>query len=81
MFGRKKYRKGKSYTYVTTGTFSSGNHGERLDKIFVNSQTLTIINSMNALEMFNEVLSHVKRAQGVEQDHDVFLTSYHIEPN
>lgn len=81
MFGRKKYRKGKSYTYVTTGTFSSGEHGLALDKIFMNSQTLTITNSMDAGEMFREVLWHVKKAQGVEEDHDVFLTSYHIEPN
>lgn len=81
MLGRKKYRKGKSYTYVVSGQYSSGIHGQALDKIFLNANTLRVENAMNALEMFSEVMLHVKKAQGVEPDHNVFLTSYHIEPN
>lgn len=81
IFGNKKYRKGKSYTYVVSGTYSSGERGPGQDRIFLNSNTLKIVNSMDALEMFTEVLLHVKRAQGVEPDHNVFLTSYHVESN
>lgn len=79
MFGRKKYRKGKRYTYVASGTFSSGAYGTAQDKIFLSSNTLLITGSMDALEMFNEVLRHVKISQGLEPDHNVFLNSYHVE--
>ncbi|QZE11348.1 hypothetical protein SEA_FORREST_244 [Streptomyces phage Forrest] len=79
MFGRKKYRKGKKYTYVASGTFSSGEKGPAQDKIFLMADTLLISNSMDALEMFNEVLRHIKIGQKVKPDHPVFLNSYHIE--
>lgn len=81
MFGRKKYRKGREYTYVVGGTFSSGKYTGVQDKIFINSKKLTIINSMDAYEMFEEVMRHVKDSQNVSQDHAVFLTFYHVERN
>ncbi len=79
MFGRKKYRKGKSYFYVTSGQYSSGNHPGVQDRVFLNSNAITLTHSLTASEMFKEILWHVKKAQGVEQDHQVFLTSYHVE--
>lgn len=81
MLGRKKYRKGKKYTYVVSGTFSSGSYGDAQDKVFVSANSLRIINSMDALEMFGEVMRHVKIVQGVKPDHPVFINSYHIESN
>ncbi|QQV92585.1 hypothetical protein SEA_MEGANTHEEKILLA_248 [Streptomyces phage MeganTheeKilla] len=81
MFNRKKYRKGKKYTYVVSGTFSSGEVGPVQDKHFLMADTLLITNSMNALEMFNEVLRHVKIGQKVESNHPVLLKSYHVERN
>jgi hypothetical protein len=81
MFGRKKYRKGRKYTYVVSGTYNSGKNGPGQDRLFLSANTLLITNSMDPLEMFNEVLRHVKIAQEVKPDHNVFLNSYHVESN
>jgi hypothetical protein len=81
MLGRKKYRKGKTYMFVVGGVYSSGLYGTTQDKIFLNANVLLLKRSLDALEMFQEVMAFVKNANNVPDDTSMFMNLYHIESN
>ena len=67
MFGRKKYRKGKTYMYMVCGTKRQAPY---LSSSFMSSGSLTLNRDMDACEMRDEVLFHVRGVQGINETDD-----------
>jgi hypothetical protein len=79
MFGRKKYRKGKMYFYLVSGIKKSDPYQSAT---FNCSATLTILRNMDAAEMYNEVMFHVKKFHNITDENGTFAVySYHVESN
>ncbi|UUG69533.1 hypothetical protein SEA_SHAM_233 [Streptomyces phage Sham] len=82
MFGRKKYRKGVVYMYLVSGIKSMPNLGYNGHATFMSSGTFTLLRDMDASEMRDEVLHHVKEYNQLSDEPGTYaIYSYHVETN
>lgn len=81
MLGRKKYRKGKRYMFSVGGVYSSGRYGSSQDRCFLTCNVLLLTASMDALDMFNEVMKFVRASNEVSTETPIFVNLYHVESN
>jgi hypothetical protein len=79
---RKKYRKGQTYMYLVSGIKSTPNLGYNASCTFMNSGTLTLLRDMDACEMRDEVMFHVKKFNELSDEPGTYaIYSYHVETN
>lgn len=79
---RKKYRKGQTYMYLVSGIKTMPNLGYNGHATFMSSGTFRLLRDMDACEMRNEVMYHVRKYNELSDEPGTYaIYSYHVETN